>query len=195
MEIEGRKFELVLFHGFLQVLKSPHFLYRHPLLKKIQIHLLISSSRGRLRAHDERCWTNDDYGSDEQPTLVQPSSWPVFTGPLALRSRAGMDIMAAILLSLPGNIRFQGLYLVLCYEADVSITTALVEECCSTLESLEIDVGAWYVCSAPVCALMTYPPLGSCEACGGFSEATFVVFPYEPWLLRAARVHCLQDHY
>ena len=53
-----------------------------------------------------------------------------------------MDIMAAILLSLPGNIRFQGLYLVLCYEADVSITTALVEEYCSTLESLEIDVEA-----------------------------------------------------
>ena len=79
-----------------------------------------------------------DYGSGEQPTIVQPSSWPVFTGPPALRSRAGIDLMAAILLSLPGNLRFRGLCLVLCYEAE----TTLVEECCSTLESLEIDVGA-----------------------------------------------------
>ena len=50
-----------------------------------------------------------------------------------------MKPIASRLLSLPGGLRFRRLWLEYYYEADVLAATALVEGCCSTLESLKID--------------------------------------------------------
>ena len=76
--------------------------------------------------------------NDEQQTVVQPSSSPVFTGSLELRPGFGTEPFAPILLSLPGGLHFRRICFTLQSETDVLFTTALVEGCCSTLESLNV---------------------------------------------------------
>ena len=76
----------------------------------------------------------DDY----QLATTRPSSSPPFTGSLNLFIWGGTDRFASELLALPGGLRFRELRLSLTSEGDVSSSIALVEECSSTLESLEI---------------------------------------------------------
>ena len=132
--IEDRAISLVPFHGFSPVLKSlrmassafPHsqifnLICSFPLLEDVSVSTMGCSST-----------ESDDNTSNEQPTITQFTS-PVFTGSLVLRLTMGIKPIASRLLSLPGGLRFRHLSLALHCEADVSLTAALVEECCSTL--------------------------------------------------------------
>ena len=76
-------------------------------------------------------------GHNNRSTAVQPLSPPLFTGFLELLVEMGP--IASRLLSLPGRLHFRKLNLAWSHENDVSFTTALVESCGSTLESLYID--------------------------------------------------------
>ena len=140
--IEDRAISLVPFHGFSPVLKSlrmassafPHsqifnLICSFSLLEDVSV-----STMGRSSTE------SDDNTSNEQPTITQLTS-PVFTGSLVLRFTIGIKPIASRLLSLPGGLRFRHLSLALHCEADVSLTTALVEECCSTLQSLNVGCG------------------------------------------------------
>ena len=92
---------------------------------------------------------DNDY-SNKLPTIVQPSNPPVFTGSLSL-SRGGTKPIARRLLSLLSGIHFRRLSLMQFHEEDIPLTTRLVEECSSTLESLEIyfssfGTSIWRLC-------------------------------------------------
>ena len=130
---ENKVISLVPFHGFSPVLKSLDILYSDippskifkficsfPLLEDVSLHTM-------------------DHSLTERPIVVQPSSSPVFTGSLRVRHEAGIGPIASRLLSLPGGLRFRRLCLLLCCKADISITTALVENCSCTLEFIYVD--------------------------------------------------------
>ena len=78
---------------------------------------------------------------DGQLITVQPSTSPPFTGSLRLVMWQGMIHFAPWLLSLPNGLHFWKLDLTWNSTKDVSLTTALVEECHSTLETLRINDG------------------------------------------------------
>ena len=80
--------------------------------------------------------------------VVQPSSPPLFTGSLEL---SGTDHIVPQLLSLPGGLYFWKLSLRWNHGKDVLLTRELVKTCCSTLESICIDIG-----------VMGMPSLRSC---------------------------------
>jgi len=69
--------------------------------------------------------------------VIQPSNLPMFTGSLEL-SMPGMEPIVRQLLSLPGGIHFRRLTLDWTRDEDGSLTTALVERCSHTLESLSL---------------------------------------------------------
>ena len=79
--------------------------------------------------------------TDEKLIALQPSPSPAFTGSLQLAMWQGMIHFAPWLLSLPNGLHFWKLDLTWHSTEDVSLTTALVEECHSTLESLRINDG------------------------------------------------------
>ena len=81
---------------------------------------------------------DNDGGSDELSTVVQPSNLPTFTGSLNLVIRGGMGPIVRRLLSLPDGIHFRKLALTWCHEEDVPLTTELVERCSCALECLDI---------------------------------------------------------
>ena len=140
---EWMKVTLVPFHGFSPMLRSIRVAsYAFPLP---QIFNLICSfpllKDVSLSTADRRSAQVADHGSNNQPTVTQPSSSNMFTGSLELYPDVEMEPIASILLSLPGGLRFRQLSLLLRCEADVSFATALVEECCSTLESLMVYDG------------------------------------------------------
>ena len=81
---------------------------------------------------------------DGPPTVVQPSSSPVFTGSLELSLEGGMKPIAHRLLSLPGRLHFRKLTLTCNHEEDPLLTMELVEECSHTLESLDIAYPVFY---------------------------------------------------
>ena len=129
---------LVPFHGFSPMLKSLHvaastlthsqifnFARSFPLLEDLSV--------------DSPDNANDD--PNKQPNIPQPSTSPPFTGPLRLFARAGTEFIASRLLSLPNGLHFRKLDLTWYRGADSSCTTALVEECRSTLEYIKIDYG------------------------------------------------------
>ena len=69
---------------------------------------------------------------------TQPSSPPVFTGTLRLSINSGIDAVALTLLSLPSGLHFRKLDLRGGHENTSTLTTALIESCCDTLESIRI---------------------------------------------------------
>ena len=143
---DKRAASLALFHGFSPTLKSLHvtcgvfqpsrilyLVHSFPLLKNLAF---ASRAIDTLASNfDERLITT------QSPT---PSR---FTGSLKLSLEGGMDPFAHHLLSSPGSIHFRRLDLQWCRENDVSSTGVLVEECCSTLESLRINV-RWPICTS-----------------------------------------------
>ena len=89
---------------------------------------------------------------DGQLITVQPSTSPPFTGSLRLVMWQGMIHFAPWLLFLPNGLHFWKLDLTWNSTKDVSLTTALVEECHSTLESLRINDGILCMSSRRPCA-------------------------------------------
>jgi hypothetical protein len=75
---------------------------------------------------------------EEMLSVTQPSSSPRLTGVLHLYLPGGMEPFTRRLTSLPGGIHFRELTLTWFHEKDLSMTTALVEGCSHTLESLDI---------------------------------------------------------
>ena len=92
--------------------------------------------------------SNDDL-SDRPSTTIQSSSLPVFSGVLKLSMVRGVRQIARGLLSLPDGIRSRELDLTWAEEGDVPLTTAFVERCSRTLESLDVTC-------RPRCAYIRY---------------------------------------
>ena len=128
---------LVLFHGFSPKMKSLrvstislpfsrifNLIFSFPFLEDLSIDALYGSG------------PEDDL--QDQLATTRPSSLPPFTGSLNLFIFGGSYRIASQLLALPGGLRFRELRLNLTNES-VSSSIALVEECSSTLESLEIN--------------------------------------------------------
>ena len=80
----------------------------------------------------------DDRALNEQPITISPSSSSAFIGTLKLRLRVGMGPIVSRLLSLPNGLYIRRLDLMWNHVTDAVFTTVLVNECCSTLESLRI---------------------------------------------------------
>ena len=129
---------LVPFHGFSPVLESLRinftsfpssyifdFINSFPLLEDLSVVSL-----------DRRESYNGFNGS---PTAVRTLSRPMLTGSMELVLEMGMDCVASRMLSLSGGLHFRELKLTLSRGSDVSLTTALVESCGSTLESLRLN--------------------------------------------------------
>ena len=137
-------FSLVPFHGLSPVLKSLRvsvpalpsswiidLSLSFPLLEDLAVNP--DPYHGAL---------DDNGGSFNGPlTAVQPPSPPMFTGSLELDMEEGMELIIRQLLSLPNGIHFRKLTLTWSYEEDRLTTTALVERCSHTLESLDITCG------------------------------------------------------
>ena len=71
--------------------------------------------------------------------VVQSPNPPAFTGTLDLFLGNRMDFIVPQLLSLPNGLHFRELKVHWDQEKDISLTTALVGGCRSTLETLCID--------------------------------------------------------
>ena len=129
---------LVPFHGFSLALKSLRLV--SATFTPSQIFDLICSFPllEDLSLHTTAHVPTKDGDFKKQPTIIQPSNLPAFTGSLTLSARHGMDPFVSRLLSLPNDLHFRNLDLAWYLAADVSSSTELVEGCCSTLESLKI---------------------------------------------------------
>ena len=121
-----------------------------PILKSLHVHLLIlSPSRvldlilsfpllEDLTVTACENSVDDSGGSDGLSTTVRRSSGqPMFTGSLEL-TNPGIKPISLRLLSLPGGIHFRKLVLKWSKVEDLPLTTALVDACSHTLESLDI---------------------------------------------------------
>ena len=137
MNLDGSKIPLVLFHGFSPALKSIHLAFTS--LPSSRISNLIRSfpllEDLTLIGRDCSSGTNDD---PQGPQTVAPPTSPPFTGLLDIFLKRGIQHIARQLLSLPGGIHLRKLVLVWFHEEDPSWTTALVERCPHTLQSLNI---------------------------------------------------------
>jgi hypothetical protein len=129
---------LVPFHGFSPVVKSLRLAFAVPPSTRV-INLVLSFPLLEDLAVSIRNAT-DGNDSDELPATAQPSIPPVFTGSLELSLKDGMEPITRQLLSSPDGINFRKLTLTWIHEGDLSSTTALVEGCSHTLESLDITL-------------------------------------------------------
>ena len=136
-ECDGRRDTLLPFHGFSPFIKSLDVVFNtrplpptfdlvlsFPLLEDLTIMLY-----GTI--------IDDGDGSDGLPTVIQPSNPPMFTGSLKLMI-AGLKPVIRQLLSLPSGIHFWKLTVTWIHEGDILPTTALVERCSHSLESLNV---------------------------------------------------------
>ena len=131
--VNGSKIPFVPFHKFSPTLKS--FRLVSITLPCSQLFNLICSFPllGDLKFSGR---VDDDDLHGQQ--AVASSTSPIFTGSLDLYLKEGMAPIIRWLLSLPGGIHFRKLTLTWVHEGDSSLTTALVERCSHTLESLDI---------------------------------------------------------
>ena len=141
------KAALISFHGFSSIFTSlrvafsilpssqiRNLIFYFPLLEDLTVVAYFGISTGS---------SGDSSGLS---IVIHPSNSPRFTGSLDLLMRRGMKHIVHQLLSLPGDIRFRKLTVTWLHEDDLSLTTALVERCSDTLESLNV----------------------TCEPCGAF---------------------------
>ena len=133
---------LVPFHGFSPVLRS--LCVESTALIPSQIFDLLRSfpllEDISMTVHYRGLIKNSDYSFENQSTAIQSSRSPALDGSLQLFSESGMDPFVSRLLSLPNGLYSRNVDLVWHHVADVQSSTAeLVEGCCSTLESLNID--------------------------------------------------------
>ena len=129
--INDQAISLVPFHGFSPALKSLRVAL--PAFPLSQMFIFICS----FPLLEDVCVPAMG-GSNEQLTKIQPPSTPVFTGSLELLPSSGMEHLTPRFLSLPGGLHFRRICFTLQGKADVLSMTALVEGCCSTLESLTV---------------------------------------------------------
>ena len=134
-EYDGGRFSLLPFHGFSPVLKSldvefgahpPTFdlILSFPLLEDLAVNFFGTK-------------IDDGDGSDGLPIVIQPPNPPMFTGSLDLVI-TGVKPFIRQLLSLPSGIHFRKFTMTWTHEGDILPTTALVERCSHTLQSLDI---------------------------------------------------------
>ena len=127
-----------LFHGFSPTIKSLDV--NVTMLSPSHIFNLILSFP-LLEDLRVTGWEVRGGGSpDGLPTVIQPSNPPIFTGSLEL-SMPRMEPIIHRLLSLPSGIQFRSLTLNWTRDEDGLLTTALVEKCSHTLESLSLACG------------------------------------------------------
>ena len=131
---------LTPFYGFSPALKSLHLTF-YCVPSRQLFHLICSFPLLDDLAVTSHyyAWSERDDTPDDRTTNIQSLTLPSFTGSLELDMWTGMDFMAPGLLSLSGGLNFRRLQLSLKRETDPSLMTALVEECCPTLESLEVE--------------------------------------------------------
>ena len=132
---------LIPIHGFSPVIKSFRVIFRAPPFLQVFNLILSFPLLEDLNVIIFEPSPDSGVGSeeDEIPTTTQLSSPPMFTGSLELYSSRGMEPFALRLLSLPSGIHFRKLTLTWLHEGAHLMTTALVERCSHTLESLDID--------------------------------------------------------
>ena len=116
---------------------SPRDFYCPPIFATFQPHPFVPSPRGSDCDHSLGGGLISDKG-DILSTVVWPSNPLMFTGTLELSMEGGLEFITHRLLSLPGRIRFRKFSIKWLREKDTSLTTALLEGCSRTLESLEI---------------------------------------------------------
>ena len=129
---------LVPFHGFSPDLKSLRVIF-----SSFPLSCIFGLMDSFPLLEDLSVVTYDRFDSCDGfngfPATVQPLRPPVFTGFLELLLGMGMGPIASRMLSLSGGLHFRGLKLLLNHRSDLSLTTALVESCGSTLEFLHVD--------------------------------------------------------
>jgi hypothetical protein len=134
--VGGSKSPFVPFHRFSPALKSFRLISTTLLCSEVS-DLICSFpllEDLNLAAGDWPLGDDDLHG----PHAVPPLTSPAFTGSLELYQMRRMAPITHWLLSLPGGIHFRKLVLPWLHEGDNSLTTALVERCSHTLESLDI---------------------------------------------------------
>ena len=160
LEVSGRELptrrlavNLAALHGLSPVVKSLRMNITH--ITSSQVFDLILSfpllESLALVAHQEPFTDNGD-GSDGRESVARPSSSHMFTGSLEILPWGGMKPITHRLLSLPSGIHFRRLSVTWNREEDILLTTALVEGCSHTLESLKITchcASIWYLCLLP----------------------------------------------
>ena len=147
---EGGFERLVPFHGFSPLIYSLtvalstsrvfSLIYSFPLLGDLVVLNFGCSSV----AQDAR------FGGDL--AVVQSPNPPAFTGTLDLFLGTRMDFIVPQLLSLPNGLQFRELKVHWGQEKDISLTTALVERCRSTLGTLWI-----YICLLSASSIDSHP--------------------------------------
>jgi len=149
--LSGIRITLVPFHGFSPAIKSLRlysiilpssqffdFILSFPLLEDLTL----------VNCYDTPIDKRNS--SDGLPTVIQPSSTPMFTGSLFIAGGGGAKSITPQLLSLMGGIHFRELMLKWHNEEDILSTIGLVKACSHTLESLNIShgpfgVSMWYL--------------------------------------------------
>jgi hypothetical protein len=131
--VDGSKIPLVLFHKFSPTLKSLR-LVSTALLYSQLFNLVCSFPLLEDLTFTGRVDDDDLHG----PQAVAPTTSHIFIGSLDLYLKEGMAPIVRWLLSLPSGIHFRKLTLTWVHEGDSSLTTALVERCSHTLDSLDI---------------------------------------------------------
>jgi hypothetical protein len=125
----------VPFHGFSLAIKSLRMTFIVPPYSRI-FNLILSFPLLEDLAVDSPAVRDPEW--DAIPIAAQPPSPPVLTGSLELHQRGGMGPFARRLLSLQSGIHFRELSLAWNDDEDLLTTTAMVEACAHTLESLKI---------------------------------------------------------
>ena len=145
---------LLPFYGFSPGLKTLRLAF--PIVPPPQLFNLICSFPllDDLHIVSFGGWSGSNKVSVDKAISIRSLVSPPFTGFLELDLKAGLDLVASRLLSLPGGLHFRRLRLMLNQEKDVVPVMALVEGCRSTLESLEIEheLSGLFIChlSAPI---------------------------------------------
>ena len=149
--IDQSAISLVPFHGFSSVIKSLRVVLADPLESSQLFNFVLSFPplQDLILSADKGHFIDNGNGSDGLSTIVLPSSLPIFTGSLVLSGRGAKHIARRLLLLL-GGLRFRELTLACRCQEDILLTTALVEGCSYTLESLEIT-------QLPICASIRHP--------------------------------------
>ena len=148
--VDGSEIPFVPFYKFSPALKS--FRLISTTLPYSEIFNLVCSFpllEDLNLADDDWSWGDDPLHG---PQAVAPSTSPAFTGTLDLYRVGRVAPIVRWLLTLPGGIHFWKVALPWLYEGENSLTTALVEGCSHTLESLDIicnllDIGkpVWHL--------------------------------------------------
>jgi hypothetical protein len=151
----GSTAPLVPLHGLSPVIKSLHvnmvafppsqiinFILSFPLLEDLAVTIY----------HGISTDNSDDSEEDEIPAVAQPLSLPIFTRSLELHLKGvGAEPFIRRLSSLPGGIHFWKLTLTCFSGRTLLLTTALVEGCSRTLESLDITCDTFGAPSQYLC--------------------------------------------